>query len=138
MSELGGATVSLSVYEEAYKEAQRHKWIESEKHGRDLGEVALKEWFRKHWIAFCRNRRMEHLGGNRCFREFGQENFGRLYSLIVDQDLLTERILDRIACGQENLEVIGWALDWGMPMDRVLDVLEQLDINRDRLDHDYV
>ncbi|NOX55306.1 MAG: hypothetical protein GXP27_12890 [Planctomycetes bacterium] len=134
MSEMAVATVAYSLYEEAWKEADRYKWIQSEKQGRDLGDVALKEWFRKYWIDFCRYRRIEHVRGDRCWAEFGYDNFGQLYPLIRNCDLLTDRILDRIAAGMDNLEIICWALDWGMPMGRVLEILEQLDINRARLE----
>ena len=39
----GRAVTALSVYEEAVREADRHKWIESQKQGRDLGKVAVRE-----------------------------------------------------------------------------------------------
>lgn len=124
----------FSLYDEAVREAERHKWIESQKHGRDLGESAIREWYRVHWLRYCRHRRLEHVGGSRCWREFGGDQFGRLYSLIVSGDLLTDRILDRIYNGYENLDVIIWALEWGLPIDRVIDLLAQIDVNRARLD----
>jgi len=34
----------------------KHKWIMSEKHGRDLGEEAVKDWIDKHpadFRAYC-------------------------------------------------------------------------------------
>jgi hypothetical protein len=34
------------------EEMQRHKWIASEKAGRDLGQAALMEWIEKHAAAF--------------------------------------------------------------------------------------
>ena len=128
------ATLVPSVYDEAWKEAERHKWIESQKHGHDLGDLAIHDWYRVYWYQYCRVRRLEHLGGHRRWREFGDEKFGQLYSLIVAGDLLVDRILDRVYAGHENLCIINWALDWGLPMDRVIDVLSQLDVNRARLD----
>lgn len=124
----------LSLYEEAFKEALRHKWIESQKQGRDLGELALQEWYRLYWPRYCRCKRLEHLEGRRRWREFAQEHFGQLYSLIVAGDLLVDRILDRFDAGYENLDIIEWGLEWGMPMDRVINVLLQLDMNRARLE----
>ena len=128
------AALAPSVYDEAWKEAERHKWIESQKHGRDLGELAIKDWYRAYWYQYCRCRRLEHLGGHRRWREFGDEKFGQLYSLIVAGDLLVDRILDRVYAGHENLHILNWALDWGLPMPRVIDILTQLDVNRARLE----
>jgi hypothetical protein len=128
------ASPCKSVYEEAQKEADCHKWIESQKRGRDLGETALKEWYCLHWPAYCRKRRLEHLKGRRRWREFGDDNFGQLFDLILEGDLLVDRILDRVDAGWENLEIINWSLDWGLPMPRVLDLLVQVDVNRARLE----
>jgi hypothetical protein len=123
-----------SVFDEAHQEAERHKWIESQKHGRDLGQTAIREWYRKHWPRYCRFRRIEHLQGRRRWREFREDEFGFLYSLIVSGDLLTDRILDRVDAGQENLGIINWAIDWGLPLPRVREILKQVDVNRSRLD----
>ena len=124
----------LSLYAEATREAERHKWIESQKQGRDLGPSAIRDWYRRHWNHFCRHRRMEHLQGQRRWSEFGDDDFGHLYELILAGDLLVDRILDRVYAGWENLCIIIWAQDWGLPMWRVLDILAQLDVNRARLD----
>ena len=67
-------------------------------------------------------------------REFGDDAFGCLYSLIVTGDLLTDRVLDRVDAGHENLCILNWALAWGLPMGRVVHILEQIDVNRARLD----
>jgi hypothetical protein len=124
----------MSLYAEAVKEAERHKWIESQKHGRDLGQAAIRDWYRNYWNRFCRWRRMEHLQGTRRWREFGDDDFGHLHVLIVTGDLLVDRILDRVYAGQENLNIIDWALKWGLPMERVIRILAQLDVNRAHLD----
>ncbi len=126
--------VAASLYEEACREAERHKWIESQKHGRDLGECAIRDWYRNHWLAYCRHKRLEHLGGQRRWVEFNDERFGSLYSLIVAGDLLVDRILDRVCAGHENLDIINWSLEWGLPLERILDILSQIDVNRSRLD----
>ncbi len=128
------AMTAPSLYDAAHHEAERHKWIESQKHRRDLGEVAIRDWYRKHWTLYCRYRRMEHLLGERPWREFGDEKFGRLFQRIVTGDLLTDRILDRVYAGYENLDIINWALLWGLPIDQVVDILAAIDVNRARLD----
>lgn len=44
-------------------EIYRHKWIESEKVGRDIGfEIALLDWMSKHrsnWATHTRNKNLE-------------------------------------------------------------------------------
>src|SRR5262249_61513259 len=52
-----------------------------------------------------------------------------------DQALLLDRILDRLKAGQENLDIIRWALDWNISLLSVRDILEALDINSRRLAH---
>jgi len=123
-----------SLYEEANREADRHKWIESQKHGRDLGDHAIREWYRVHWHRYCRCKRLEHVRGQRCWREFEAGAFGQLYSLIITGDLLVDRILDRVDGGYENLDIILWAAEWGLPIRRVVAILEQIDVNRARLE----
>ncbi len=123
-----------SLYSAALEEALRHKWIESQKQGCDVGDVALKEWFRHHWLPFCRAKRLEHVEGTQQWHEFAEHEFGQVYQLIIDEDLLCDRILDRMEHGYDNLEIINWALGWGLPMNRVIDQLELIDINRARLE----
>ena len=41
-----------SFNEMQLREIERHKWIESEKAGRDLGEEAVFDWIRRHAVAF--------------------------------------------------------------------------------------
>ena len=124
----------VSLFEEAHAEALRHKWIESQKQGRDLGDSAIREWYRRYWVSYCRCCRVEHVEGNRRWREWGHEDFGHLHLLIVQGDLLTDCILDRIYAGYENLDIINWALDWGLPMNRVRHILRQIDVNQARFD----
>jgi hypothetical protein len=127
---------SLSLYDEGLQEAERHKWIESQKCGKDLGDSALTDWYRRYWPIFCRLRCLEHLNGSRRFREFAAEDHGLLSKLFREEDLLLEMILDRAYAGAENFTLIMWAADWGLPMDRVIGILEQLDLNRARLEPD--
>ena len=122
-----------SLYEAAWREVLIHKWIESERQGRDLGDSAIREWWRRHWPRYCRRRRVEHILGTRRWSEFDDDAFGCVYSLILRGDLLADRVLDRVDAGYENLDLINWALEWGLPIDRVLDILKQIDVNRARL-----
>lgn len=123
-----------SIHAAAQEEARRHKWIESQKHGRDLGDTALREWYRLHWHDYCRNCHIEHLDGKQPWQEFDPRVFGHLLELMKSKDVLLERILDRICEGQENLEIVQWALEYSLPMDRVIRILEQLNVNAARFE----
>lgn len=128
------AEMPRSLYSVALEEALRHKWIESQKHGCDLGDSALKDWFRRHWLPFCRSKRLEHVEGMQQWTEFAEHEFGQVFQMIMDDDVLCDRILDRMEHGYDNLEIINWALAWGLPMPRVIEHLELIDINRARLE----
>lgn len=124
-----------SVYAESEKEALRYKWIESEKAGRDLGEDALRKWVKNHWWGYLRARWLEHLQGKRFWEELDRGDFGLLLREFHDNTLLLDRILDRLKAGQENLDIIVWAQNWGIAILPVLQILEALDINSRRLAH---
>lgn len=124
-----------SVYKDCEEEAQRFKWIESEKAGRDLGEAAICRWVQTHWWGYLRARWLEHLQGTRFWVELDRGDFGLLLQRFHDNTLLLDRILDRLKTGQENLDIVIWAQDWGIPIKPVLEILEALDINSRRLAH---
>ena len=124
-----------SVYEDSQREAERYKWIESEKAGYDLGETAIRRWVKEHWWGYLRARWLEHLQGRRFWVELDRVDFGLLQRRYQDDSELLDRILDRLKSGKENLDVILWAHDFGMPMARVLEILEALNINACRLAH---
>jgi hypothetical protein len=124
-----------SVHVESELEALRFKWIESEKAGHDLGEEAIRRWVREHWWGYLRARWLEHLQGWRFWVELDRGDFGLLLKRFHDNTLLLDRILDRLKEKQENLDIINWALDWGLPTSQVREILEALDINSRRLAH---
>ena len=124
-----------SVYSESEQEALKYKWIESEKAGHDLGEDAIRRWVKQHWWGYLRARWLEHLQGKCFWVELDRGDFGLLQREFHDNTLLLDRILDRLKSGQENLDIIIWAMNWGMPMTPVLQILEALDINSRRLAH---
>lgn len=134
-SELADPGDASSIYEEAPLEADRHKWIESQKNGSDLGSRAISDWYTNHWYYFCIGKRIEHLWGNRCWQEFSETHFGFLNSLDYEDHLLADRILDRIfLMRMENLEIIIWAREWNLELDRVIEILELIDINSARFE----
>ena len=123
-----------SLYQDGFHEAHRHKWIQSEKLGRDLGDAALHDWYGRYWSGYCRIKRIEHVIGDRCWQEFQDGPSQFLLDLYHSQDLLFGLILDRVSQGWENLDVIVWSIDWGLPMDRVQAILLELNINCARLE----
>ena len=125
----------LSVYTEGEREAEKHKWIESEKAGHDLGEDAIRQWVRAHWWDYLRARWVEHLEGRRFWVELDRNDFGLLQRQFWGNRILLDRILDRVKVGWENLNIIAWAQEWGMDMEAVLEILETLDMNSRRLAH---
>lgn len=122
-----------SVYVEWEREAQSFKWIESEKAGRDLGEAAIKRWVQHHWWGYLRARWIEHLEGKFFWVELDRGDFGLMQRRFQEKSLLLDRIFDRLKAGQENLDIILWALDWGINLKEVREILEALDINSRRL-----
>jgi hypothetical protein len=115
------------------EEAQRFKWIESEKAGRDLGESAIRRWVREHWHGFLRARWLEHLQGRAFWIELDHNDFGLLQRAFRDS-LLIDDILRMLKAGKENLNVLNWAIDNDQPMEEVLEILETLDINARRIE----
>ena len=94
-----------------------------------------RRWIKEHWSGYLRARWLEHLHGKCFWVELDRGDFGLLQRRFHDNSLLLDRILDRLKAGQENLDIILWALDWSIPMEPVREILEALDINSRRLAH---
>lgn len=122
-----------SVYVECIKEVAAYKWIESEKAGHDLGELAVRSWVKNHWTGYLRSKWLEHLHGVTFWAELDRGDFGLLKRAFHNQSMLLDRILDRLIVGQENLEILLWAQDWNIDIEHVIVILEALDINSRRL-----
>jgi hypothetical protein len=125
--------VRLSVHDHSLDEAQRYKWIASEQAGRDLGAGAIRQWVREHWNGYLRERWIEHLEGRKFWIELDHDDYGLLERAFQGSALIGE-ILRRLKSGQENLDVLCWAIDEHLPMDEVLEILETLDINSRRVE----
>jgi hypothetical protein len=129
------AVARRSIYAESQVEAERYKWILSERAGRDLGEAAIRQWVREHWWGYLRARWLEHLQGKCFWIELDRGDFGLLQRAFQDQKALLDHILDRLKHGQENLDIILWACDSQLDTVPVRKILETLDINSRRLVH---
>ncbi len=139
----GGATYPDAVvdhhdlFTEAAVEMERDKWIRCEKAGYDMGDEAKRRWVREHWHTFVRERLFEHLHGKRYWNDFEHADFGRLNREFKDDQILLDRIMDRFQAGQENLNVLMWAYDFNLPMERVHNILLAININRCRIYHGF-
>jgi hypothetical protein len=122
----------------AREEIARHKWIESEKARQDLGEKAVEDWLSRFWWRFCRWRRLEHIEGKRCWREFNDLDHAILRQVVMERDLL-EAIMNRMRGDgdhhiHDNLEIILWAIgNQEIQYQRVEEFLLLIDINAARL-----
>ncbi len=127
--------MTVSLYIECWHEAAKHKWIESQKHGTDLGDEALHDWFSRHWPIYCRIGRLEHLAGMRAWAEFPMDDFNLITHLQAQGDNETiDWILERAWQGLENLNLINDAQEWALPIDRVIEILGALHLNLAQLD----
>lgn len=130
---LEGPNVRHSVLIEGREEAERHKWIESEKAGRDLGDSAISSWVRQHWNGFLCARWLEHLDGLAFWIELDHDDFGLLRRAFQDSPIFGE-ILWNLKLGSENLDIILLAREEHWCMEEVLAILEALDVNSRRIE----
>lgn len=125
--------VRRSMHAAGLVEAEKHKWIESEKAGRDLGDWAIRCWVREHWNGFLRDRWLEHLQGRGYWIELEQSDFGLLQYKFQDSTLLDE-ITFRLRNGSENLDIICWAIEESLPIEEIIEILYAFDINGKRIE----
>jgi hypothetical protein len=123
----------LTVSAVARIEAAVHRWCTSVQEQRDRGPDAEKEWYQVHYHKFARGCLVKHITGDTMFADFREETFN-----IVETHharfprTLTQRILDQIKDGKENLDIINWAYAAGEDIDKVVAILEDIPINECR------
>lgn len=127
--------VKMSIWDDSQREIDCHKWIVSQREGRDMGEAAVRDWIRQHWWDYLRARWLEHLQGVKYWLELDSDDFGLLQRQFQDKSLLLDRIVERLKVRGENLSIINWALDWNVPTDDVREILLALNINAKRMSH---
>ncbi|WP_240911036.1 hypothetical protein [Paludisphaera soli] len=125
--------VRSSLQERAELEALRFKWIESEKAGHDLGEMAIRAWICRFWNRFVRQRWLEHLHGETYWVEFDAKAYGVVKRPGLADSPLVDTILEHFKWGEENLHIIQWAMDADQPMDEIRAILTALDVNSSRI-----
>jgi len=121
-----------SLFQEALSEAQRHKYLESEKVGRDLGRTAIDDWQRRHWTIWLRHRWLEHLLGAACWEEFEGWRFGRLHALFSSRQSLLDEVVDLVRRGGENADILWWAAREERDISAVIRMLIELRLNEIR------
>jgi hypothetical protein len=132
---MSAAQMTRSLYQVVRIELDLHKWLESEKAGKDKGEEAIRDWVKHHWDRFLRVCWLEHIEGKVFWTELGQENFG-ICRQDFEHDWLAGEIVELFKRGGndgENLGILMIAEDLGWPKDHVFYVLETIDINSYRL-----
>ncbi|MDA1162271.1 MAG: hypothetical protein O3B13_04135 [Planctomycetota bacterium] len=125
----------LSLYEAALQEARRHRWIESQKRGCDLGDQGFREWYDCYWAIYIRYRHLEHLLGDRQWLEFDSAAFGVLTPLVRNQDELAAEVVELYRQGWENLDILNWAIRAGLDLNQVKECLIVINMNDARIDH---
>ncbi len=124
-----------SVHRECIEEENKHKWIESEKAGYDLGEASVRRWVHEHWTGYLRARWVEHLQGKCFWIELDQGDFGLLLREFQNKKELLDLILNQLKAGKENLDILDWAVANKYPTEQVNEILAALDVNSRRLAH---
>lgn len=122
-----------NLFEEASKEAYRHKWIESEKSGHDLGDSAIEDWHRRFWHRFVRERWIQHIRGEVFWPELDNNDFDILNADFDDCKPQCRKIVEILENGGENLDIIQWAITKGEDLGCVMRILSRLDLNSHRL-----
>ena len=129
------SVMQKSVHHECIEEENKHKWIESEKAGYDLGEASVRRWVHEHWTGYLRARWVEHLQGKCFWIELDQGDFGLLLREFQNKKDLLDLILNQLKAGKENLDILDWAVANQFPTEQVNEILAALDINSRRLAH---
>lgn len=126
----GIRTYSLTAH--ALAEIDRHKWIESQKVGHDLGRISCEQWLQLYWRSWVRVKLLEHLYGWRRWSAFPPEQFG-IFLRTTLEHIVPAQVLARVSgilgTGGENLDVIDWAVDNGEDLNAIFWLLSTIDIN---------
>ncbi|MFO0938579.1 MAG: hypothetical protein U0798_18905 [Gemmataceae bacterium] len=126
-----------SLFSDSLREINEFKWYRSEEAGRDLGEMAVRDWVRVHWSGYLRTKWLEHLQGKTFWIELKRCEFGILQEQCDNDNALLNRIIDKLKVGQENLDIIQWAVSEQLSLLHVHRILTAVDINSLHLCHQF-
>lgn len=122
---------ALSLYDEALREADAFKWLESERCCRDVGHWARSEWVRRYWPTFVRWKRLQHLYGLHRYLEFEDAEFGRLAPAEAPRHDVVQYVMQRFIVDRwENLHYLWRAESVDCTREELLQLLEVIGINR--------
>ncbi|MBM4035185.1 MAG: hypothetical protein FJ291_25870 [Planctomycetes bacterium] len=121
-----------SLFQEALREAQKHKYLESQRAGRDLGIEGIDDWQRRFWTPWFRYHWLEHLLGLRCWEELEPWRFGRLRTLFPTHEALVAEVADLVRRGAENADILWWAAKARRELPVVMAILTEVRINEIR------
>lgn len=127
-------TRTSSVFEAAWNAARSDAAMVENRSGVQAGEMAFRDWYRKQWWGFLRERHFEHVLGDVYWSEFGESSFGSARSLRECDDIVATDVLELYGDGFENLDVLDWAGRTGRPIPRVLECLLLININDARFE----
>jgi transcriptional regulator with XRE-family HTH domain len=125
------------IHEEATVEALRERWIRGIHAGHDVGAAAIRDWIDRHWNGFLRARWLEHLEGRTYWAEIDADDFGILARQFRGSPHL-DAVVELLKAGGENLSIVNWAIDRGLPpdeLDEIISILQEIDVNRIRIKH---
>lgn len=123
------------IYDSGVIQALEHKWLESQRYGEDLGLLLVHDWCRRHWKTYQRFRRIEHLFGERQFRQFAEADCGLWKDRERVEGSVFDLVLGVFECGMENLQFVDWVRHHRLPRLEAYDIFTVLDPNCVRLDH---
>lgn len=124
-----------SLTAHAIQALERHKWIESQKAGHDVGTSAYEHWLDHCWKGWTRSKLLEHLYGWRCWAAFDEEDYGLFTRSTVEHHVsktILEQVANLLADGGENLDVINWAITADHDIEAIMWLLDRIDINSKR------
>lgn len=123
--------VAKSLFRRALLEAERHRYLQSERAGQDVGPEAIDQWHRHYWTLWLRHRWLEHLLGDVRYEEFEAEQYGQLRRLFGSCRLLDE-VVEKVRQGAENIDVLVWAAGAGRDLRAVVRMLVEMRVNEIR------
>ncbi len=129
--------VKESLHRRSLELALKHKWIESEKRGHDMGEEAIRHWIVRHWRDYLRECWIEHLEGKHYWIELSSDDFGLLAKRHFTS-IHFDTVLSMLKTPRgENLIILNWAIDNELPqneVDEIHEILDYLDVNSARIE----
>ena len=91
---------------------------------KELANRAFRSWMAKYGNDHFFPMWLAHLWGRKYYTDFGSDNFGILAGMFEgDKALLIDRVMDRLHAGQEPLDILSWAIEWNIPTDDVIAIL---------------